>query len=59
MLYIVFLVLAIIGAFWFLNLVTFLKNLKSNKSTHNQTVLGVTLTFIFIPVFMYELVGLH
>jgi len=41
-------VIPLLGVLWFVNFTTFLKNLKNDKSTHNQTVLGIALTFVFM-----------
>ncbi len=57
MLIILLLVVPILGVLWFLNLTTFLKNLKNGKSTHNQNILGAVLTFIFIFALMYCFAG--
>lgn len=59
MLYILLLVVPLLGVFWFLNLTTFLKNLKNGVSTHNQNVVGAVLTFIFIFALMYCYAGTH
>ena len=59
MLFMLFLVVPILGVLWFLNFTTFLKNLNSGESTHNQKVLGAVLTFIFIFALMYCYAGTH
>ena len=59
MLIILFVVTPLLGVLWFVNFTVFLKNLKNDKSTHNQTVLGSALTFIFIFALMYCYVGTH
>jgi len=59
MLFILLLVVPLLGVLWFLNFTTFLKNLKNEKSTHNQNVLGAALTFIFIFALMYCYAGTH
>jgi hypothetical protein len=60
MIYILFfLVIPLIGALWYLNVITFMKRLNNGKNTQNQTVLGLALTFIFILSFMYGLISLH
>lgn len=46
-------IVPLIGVLWFLNLTSFLKNLVNGKSTHNQTILGAVLTFIFIVALYY------
>ena len=51
--------LPIIGSLWFLNFTIFFKRLNSNENTHNQTILGVLLTFIFIFVFAYGYLATH
>ena len=50
-----FIVVPVLGVFWFLNLLTFLENLHNGKNTHNQKVLGVfwTLAFIITSIFCY------
>ena len=40
-----------------LNFTSMLKNLKADKSIHNQTILGAVLSFILMLAFMYGLVG--
>ncbi|MEY9972237.1 hypothetical protein ABH966_002611 [Lysinibacillus sp. RC46] len=52
-------VIPLLGVLWFVNFTTFLKNLKNDKSTHNQTVLGIALTFVFIFSLMYCYIGTH
>ncbi|SOB93813.1 hypothetical protein SAMN05880501_101705 [Ureibacillus xyleni] len=59
MLVMMLLVVPTIGVLWFLNFTTFLKHLNNGKSTHNQNVLGATLTFIFLFALMYCLAGTH
>jgi hypothetical protein len=59
MLFMLLLVVPLVGVLWFLNFTTFLKNLKKEKSTHNQNILGAVLTFIFIFSLMYCFVGTH
>ena len=59
MLYMALLVAPLFGVLWFLNFTTFLKKLKDGKDTHNQNVLGVVLTFIFIFALMYCFIGFH
>jgi len=59
MLIILFVVTPLLGVLWFVNFTAFLKNLKNGKSTHNQTVLGSALTFIFIFALMYYYVRTH
>jgi len=59
MLIILFVVTPLLGVLWFVNFTVFLKNLKNDKSTHNQTVLGSALTFIFIFALMYYYVRTH
>jgi len=49
----------LLGVLWFVNFTTFLKNLKNDKSTHNQTVLGIALTFVFILAIMVLYTGTH
>jgi hypothetical protein len=53
MLYIAFLVLPLLGAVWFYNLVVLLRNLKNDKDIHNQTVLGTVFTLIFVFLLIY------
>ncbi|WP_419887896.1 hypothetical protein ACN6MT_21070 [Neobacillus niacini] len=48
-----------LGVLWFVNLVFFIKNIKEEKSTHNQTVLGSVLTFFLIFSFMYFILSLQ
>ncbi|BBW95676.1 hypothetical protein ETC03_02405 [Geobacillus sp. MMMUD3] len=57
--YIYLLILPIIGVLWFLNLASFLKNLHRNESTHNQTMIGALLTFLFVFLYMYGFLGAH
>ena len=59
MLVMLLLVIPLLGVLWFVNFTVFLKNLKNDKSTHNQTVLGSVLTFAFIFALMYGYVGTH
>lgn len=51
--FVMWFIVPLIGALWFLNLTSFLKNLVNGKSTHNQTILGAVLTFIFIVALYY------
>lgn len=55
MLIFVLLFVPLIGALWFYNFAIFLEKLKNGKNAHNQKVLGVALTFIFLAVFMYSM----
>jgi len=48
-----------LGVLLFLTFTSFLKNLKDGKSTHNQTILGAILTFIFLFALMYGFVAVH
>lgn len=59
MLYIAFLVLPLLGAVWFYNLVVLLRNLKNEKDIHNQTVLGTVFTFIFVFLLIYVFLAVH
>lgn len=57
----IFLLFAIpIGAavLWFLNLVTFIKNIKENRDSRNQMILGAVYTFFVISPIIYILVDL-
>ncbi|KYD25163.1 hypothetical protein B4113_2014 [Geobacillus sp. B4113_201601] len=38
---------------------SFLKNLYRNESTHNQTMIGALLTFLFVFLYMYGFLGTH
>lgn len=57
MLLILLLVVPLLGVLWFINFTAFLTNLKNDKSTHNQILLGSALTFIFIFAVIYFYVG--
>jgi hypothetical protein len=57
--YIIVFLTSLLGVLWFLNLVTFFKKIKEDRSTHNQTILGAVLTFFVIFSFMFFLVSLH
>ncbi|WP_110114811.1 hypothetical protein [Bacillus sp. CGMCC 1.16541] len=52
-------IIPLLGVLWFWNLVGLLKNLHQGKDTHNQTMIGALLTFLFLIVLMYGLVGTH
>jgi positive regulator of sigma E activity len=54
-----FFFLPLIGMLWFLNLVTLIKKIKEDKACQNQIILGAALSFIFIGVFMFWIVGLY
>lgn len=57
--FLVLFVISILGVLLFINFVYFIKNIKEEKSTHNQTILGSVLTFFFIFSFMYFILSLH
>jgi hypothetical protein len=59
MLVLFWLVIPLLGVLLFLTFTAFLKNLKHDKSTHNQTVLGAALTFLFLFAVMYGFVAAH
>jgi len=59
MLYIAFLVLPLLGAVWFYNLVVLLRNLKKDKDIHNHIVLGTVFTFIFVFLLIYVFLAVH
>lgn len=48
-----------LGVLLFLTFTSFLKNLKDEKSTYTQTILGAILTFIFLFALMYGFVAVH
>lgn len=54
-----FLFLPLIGMLWFLNLVTLIKKIKEEKACQNQIILGATLSFIFIGLFMFWIASLY
>lgn len=54
-----FFFLPLIGMLWFLNLVTLIKKIKEEKACQNQIILGSLLSFIFIGLFMFWIVGLY
>ncbi len=50
---------SIIGVCFYLNHLTFLKNLHKGKSTHNQRIIGAVSIFIFIFVILFIIIALH
>lgn len=48
-----FFILPSLGVIWFLNLITFIEKLHKGKDTHNQKILGVVWTFIFIALLFF------
>ncbi|MGK4043298.1 hypothetical protein AB0Y20_13555 [Heyndrickxia oleronia] len=54
-----FFFLPLIGMLWFLNLVTLIKKIKEDKACQNQIIFGAALSFIFIGLFMFWIVGLY
>ncbi len=47
-------IVPLLGVLWVINLFMFIKKIHAKKSTHNQTVLGIALTFGFIFAQMYS-----
>lgn len=56
--FILWLIVPTLGVLWFLNLVFLLKNIKVERDTRNQTILGSVLTFFILYLFMTMLGGL-
>ncbi|MCX8047224.1 MAG: hypothetical protein N3A70_10170 [Anoxybacillus gonensis] len=57
MIYICFIVLPLIAGLWFFNLALLLKKLHQRENVHNETVLGMVLTMVFVFLFMYVWLG--
>jgi hypothetical protein len=52
-------VLPIIAMFWFLNLITLLKNIKDGEFINNRLSWGAFLTLSFVFLFMFAIVSIH
>lgn len=48
----------ILSVLWFLNLITFLKNLKESRDYRNQKILGAVYTFFIVFPLIFILVEL-
>jgi hypothetical protein len=58
LLFFIFIVIPLLGALWFANLVVLLQKLVKDKRIYRQVVLGVTLTFVFIGALMVGIVNI-
>ncbi|TFD94354.1 hypothetical protein [Jeotgalibacillus sp. R-1-5s-1] len=59
MLILLLLVIPLLGVFWFVTLISILKNLKKGQDVHNQTFIGAVITFAFLFILMFSIVGLY
>jgi len=52
-------IIPILGVLWFLYLVSLLKNIKEEKDTKNQTILGSVISFLFVFFCAFAFAGVH
>lgn len=57
-LFLLFAIPIVAAILWFLNLVTLIKNIKDNRDSRNQMILGAVYTFFVISPIIYILVDL-
>jgi hypothetical protein len=53
------LLIPVVGTLWFLNLISLIKRIKDDGFINNLLFLGAFLSFIFIFLCMYTVIGLH
>lgn len=54
-LFLAFVLVPVLGVFWYLNLIKFIEKLHDKKDTHNQKILGGVWTFVFIAGLIYSI----
>ncbi|MFC5466044.1 hypothetical protein [Lederbergia graminis] len=57
-LFVLFAIPIVAAVLWFLNLVTLIKNIKENRDSRNQMILGTVYTFFVISPIIYILAEL-